>query len=389
MVDSDKNISFKITITKKPKRIVPCSLTTKEVEEIMELNTCLLCGHDIMAHRKDIEFISEGIDEKDLKYYQKFKNFYEINSLKEDVVKLLFKSIIVNLKSQYDEFKYFIDNDFQYDCRILKNRAITTMFSKTRNLVFQKNKICIDRYIAPGKDWTQIYKAYHEGINKLVALKLYPYKNSATIEFNNALLLTDSEYVVHPIEIITVEHPSYLGLSTNGIVMPYLPVIATDFLQFDSCSPSIPEELTLKIINSMIEVAYMLNQKSMVFCDFKLQNVGITVDGEAKIFDFGAIVKIGNLVLEYTEMYSLDFNDMYSTANEKLDMICIAMSAAICADSEVLEKRKINSIDCLTQIAERVAETDHIGWRIAKIIVDCKLNLKESYDSIKKLVLKN
>lgn len=132
-----------------------------------------------------------------------------------------------------------------------------------------------------------VYKAYHEKLNRMVALKiLLAGKNSN--ERTRQRFLREIEMMAQ------LQHKGIVQIYDSGEQEEelYLAMEYVDGKPLNQMREEIPLQEKIYIIQQVLEALYDAHQKGIIHRDIKLENILITTGGFPKIADFGLAKKI-------------------------------------------------------------------------------------------------
>ena len=172
------------------------------------------------------------------------------------------------------------------------------------------------------------------------------------VEISQAL---DHENLVKFIKTFSIEG------ERNVIIMPFFPRSVSDML---SQASEIPLATIKVIARNCFDALCHLHSKGFCFVDLKPSNIMLqnAEQGRATLVDYGATVRIGSPIVEFTQQYCLDANTIKAT--EHLDWICLGTTLAQIGGFDICTVQ--TTTDLVIEVC-RSTQTDYLK----KLIVSC------------------
>lgn len=348
-----------------------------ELDEIKTFLCLNFCDNKELKNkltRYDTKLFHKRRNEITRELAKKFDNMIKTKQQREQIVELKLQKELIELEL-YRLIEY---------CQ-------NTIYSTNRKKNLKSINIAFDEIIGKGKD--KVYKVWDGRKCKIRACKVFKDLKNYSKEFFNYGILNECEviYKVNENEDL-LQIPDPQGDPEEivfAILMPLL-IPFTDFINYET--ESLPNSLSLKMLNSMIEAVKFANEKNLVMCDIKPENCGLDIDGNPFIFDLCAVTKIGSDIKEITNAYQLDI--IQTKASECIDLNSIAMSAIWAADNayfhNLIDRKKekiIKYSEINDEVKIRIEKKDcHIGWIIAEIFTRTGRNISKCCNEAKKII---
>ena len=208
-----------------------------------------------------------------------------------------------------------------------------------------------------GQNKSALYYVFSESGGVLVAKVYTGYKEDflREVETNHAL---DHENLVKFIKTFSIQNDA-----RHIIIMPFFPRSVADMLYQHY---TIPLAAIRVIARNCFDALCHLHSRRLCFADLKPSNIMLQngEHGHATLVDYGATVRIGSPVIEFTEQYCLDANT--SKATEHLDWICLGTTVAHIGGFEICNIQTV--IDLVQEVSRSSKEEN-----LKQLIVSCLL----------------
>ncbi|KAI9345211.1 kinase-like domain-containing protein [Obelidium mucronatum] len=246
------------------------------------------------------------------------------------------------------------------EARKLLTFAASKIKSATKRLIRQQHSFFLEACLNVGQGQTKssLYYAFSESGVALVA-KVYTAENKKSflreVETNRAL-----EY--HKNLVKFIQSFSIQDNTRHVIIMPHFPRSVADWLSQGS---ELPLAAVKIIAQSCFDALCHLHTKMYCFVDLKPSNImlGNSEPSYATLVDYGATVRIGSPVIEFTASYCLDSDT--TTATEHLDWVCLGTTLAQIAGFDVFNFAK--AADLVDEVCRSIITNDDLK----NLIVSC------------------
>jgi hypothetical protein len=228
--------------------------------------------------------------------------------------------------------------------------------SATQRAIGVKHSFLLDGSlnVGQGQQKSSLYYAFSDSGGVLVAKVYNGHKEEfmREVEISQAL---DHGNLVKFIKTFSIEGERHV------IIMPFFPRSAADLLS----QASVISLATIKVIaRNCFDALCHLHSKGFCFVDLKPSNIMLqnAEQGRATLVDYGATVRIGSPIIEFTKQYCLDANT--SQATEHLDWICLGTTLAQIGGFDICTFYTTND---LVNEVYRSAKNDNLK----KLILSC------------------
>ena len=229
--------------------------------------------------------------------------------------------------------------------------------SATHKAIGKQHSFFLDGSLNAGQGQAKssLYYAFSESGVVLVA-KVYNGNKESFLREVETNQMLEHKNLVKFVKTFSIQDES-----RHVIIMPFFPRSVADWLIQD---PALPLAAVKIIAQSCFDALCHLHSKSFCFADLKPSNIMLhnSEPSHATLVDYGATVRIGTPIMEYTESYCLDTDTI--TATEHLDWICLGTTLAQIGGFDIFNFKKaadlINQVCCST-----------IDDNLKKLIVSC------------------
>jgi serine/threonine protein kinase len=182
--------------------------------------------------------------------------------------------------------------------------------------------------VGQGQAKSSLYYVYSESGGVLVAKVYSEHKEDfiREVKINKAL--------EHKNLVKFINNFSIQSETRHIIIMPFFPRSVADMLTQHS---SIPLAAIRVIARNCFDALCHLHSKGFCFSDLKPSNIMLqnAEHGHATLVDYGATVRIGSPIIEFTQHYCLDADTI--TATEHLDWICLGTTLAQIGGFDIIQ----------------------------------------------------
>jgi hypothetical protein len=267
------------------------------------------------------------------------------------------------------DIKYLISNDTaKYsllmspqltpgDARIILAFAKSKIKSATHKAIGRQHSFFLDGSlnVGQGQAKSSLYYAFSESGVVLVAKVYNGNKESflREVETNQAL---EHKNLVKFVKTFSIQNEA-----RHVIIMPFFPRSVADWLIQDS---SLPLAAVKIIAQSCFDALCHLHSKNFCFADLKPSNIMLhnTEPSYATLVDYGATVRIGSPIIEFTQSYCLDADTV--SATEHLDWICLGTTLAQIVGFDLFNFEK--AADLVDEVYRSTQDEN-----LKKLIVSC------------------
>jgi len=145
--------------------------------------------------------------------------------------------------------------------------------------------------------------------------------------------------------------------------MPFFPRSAADML-----TQHFPIPLTgIRVIaRNCFDALCHLHSKGFCFVDLKPSNIMLQSgeQGHATLVDYGATVRTGSPIIEFTRSYCLDADT--NTATEHMDWICLGTTLAQIAGFNLSSIK--TAVDLVNEVSRSISNTNDA---LKKLLISC------------------
>ena len=211
--------------------------------------------------------------------------------------------------------------------------ARTKVKSETRKSIGLQHSFFLGSSLnsGQGQDKSSLYYAFSETGRIFVAKVYSGHKEDFTreVETNQAL---EHKNLVKFVKTFSIEENRHV------IIMPFFPRSVADWLTHH---PVLPLPAIRGIARNCFDALCHLHSKGYCFADLKPSNIMLHTaePGVSTLVDYGAAVRIGSPIIEFTENYCLDAGT--SIATERLDWICLGTTLAQMGGFEIYNYQRV------------------------------------------------
>jgi serine/threonine protein kinase len=261
----------------------------------------------------------------------------------------------------YDQATYSLLKSPQLtpeEARTFLTLARSKIKSVTKNAIGQQHSFFLDGSlnVGQGQVKSSLYYAFSESGVVLVA-KVYNGNKEGflrEVETNNAL---EHKNLVKFVKTFSIQEDA-----RHIIIMPFFPRSVADWLIQKSALPL----AAIKVIaRSCFDALCHMHSKMFCFVDLKPSNVMLqnAEPSSATLVDYGATVRIGTPLIEFTPAYCLDADTI--TATERLDWICLGTMLAQIGGFAIF------NFERAADLVHVVSSSTIIDDNLKKLIVAC------------------
>ena len=239
------------------------------------------------------------------------------------------------------------------EARTILTFAKSKIKSATRKAIGQQHSFFLDGSLNGGQG--QMYYAFSESGVVFVA-KVYNGNKESFLREVETNQVLEHKNLVKFVKTFSIQDEA-----RHVIIMPHFPRSVADWLIQDSALPLTAVKI---IARSCFDALCHLHSKRFCFADLKPSNIMLhnSEPSYTTLVDYGATVRIGSPIIEFTESYCLDADTI--TATEHLDWICLGTTLAQIGGFDIFNFQKaadlINEVCCSA-----------IDDNLKKLIVSC------------------
>ena len=253
------------------------------------------------------------------------------------------------------------------EARTILAFAKSKIKSATHKAIGQQHSFFLDGSldVGQGQAKSSLYYAFSESGAVFVAKVYNGNKESflREVEINNALDHHLQRNLVKFIKTFSIQDDA-----RHIIIMPLFPRSVADWLIQDSALPFTAVKIIAK---SCFDALCHLHSKGFCFADLKPSNIMLqnTEPNYATLVDYGATVRLGCPIIEFTGSYCLDADTI--TATENLDWVCLGTTLAQIGGFDIFRFEK--AADLVDEIHRST-----LNDKLKNLIVSCLQNPSSS-----------
>ncbi len=250
------------------------------------------------------------------------------------------------------------------DARTILAFAKSKIKSATHKAIGQQHSFFLDGSlnVGQGQPKSSLYYAFSESGMVFVAKVYNGNKESflREVETNQAL---EHKNLVKFVKTFSIQDEA-----RHVIIMPLFPRSVADWLIQDSALPLTAVNI---IARSCFDALCHLHSKRFCFADLKPSNIMLhnSEPSYATLVDYGATVRIGSPIIEFTGSYCMDADTI--TATEHLDWICLGTTLAQIGGFDIFNFEK--AADLVNEVCRSTKDDN-----LKKLIVSCLQNPSSS-----------
>ena len=266
----------------------------------------------------------------------------------------------INYLINNDTAKYSLLKSSQLtpdEARKILTFAKSKIKSSTHKAIGQQHSFFLDGSlnVGQGQAKSSLYYAFSESGVVLVAKVYNGNKESflREVDTNQAL---EHKNLVKFVKTFSIQDEA-----RHVIIMPLFPRSVADWLIQDSALPLAAVKI---IARSCFDALCHLHSKRFCFADLKPSNIMLhnSEPSYATLVDYGATVRIGSPIIEFTGIYCLDADII--TATEHLDWICLGTTLAQIGGFDILNFER--AADLVNEVCRSIKDDN-----LKKLILSC------------------
>ncbi len=252
----------------------------------------------------------------------------------------------------------------KWEAQTILTLAKSKIKSETRRAIGQQHSFFLDGSlnVGQGQVKSSLYYAYSESGVVFIA-KVYSGNKESFLREVEANQVLEHKNLVKFVKTFSIQDEA-----RHVIIMPFFPRSVADWLVQDSALPLTAVKI---IARSCFDALCHLHSKRFCFADLKPSNIMLhnSEPSYATLVDYGATVRIGSPVTEFTQSYCLDASVV--TATEFLDWICLGTTLAQIVGIDILNFEKAD--DLVDEVCCSAKDSN-----VKNLIVSCLKNPSSS-----------